>query len=71
MAVENIESHMAYACECGSVHFNLRKDMKIECYKCHKSFGSWSDKDQQARDYAAGLAKGIRSMGAGKTGEGS
>ena len=32
--VENIDNHKAYACECGSVHFNLLKSGKIECAGC-------------------------------------
>ena len=33
-AIESIEDHMAYACDCGSVHFNLLKSGKIECSSC-------------------------------------
>lgn len=41
--IENIESHMAKACECGSVHFNLLKSGEIECADCQDRFGQWTD----------------------------
>jgi uncharacterized Zn finger protein (UPF0148 family) len=31
---ENIEDHMAYACQCGCVNFNLLKSGNIECTSC-------------------------------------
>ncbi len=34
--VENINDHMGFVCECGSVKFNLLKSKKIECIKCGK-----------------------------------
>ena len=41
---ENIEDHMAKACECGSVNFNLLKSGEIECAgECQKRFGNWSE----------------------------
>jgi len=43
--IEQIEDHIAYTCECGSVHFNLLKSGKIECAKCGKQFGKWEQKD--------------------------
>lgn len=44
--IENIETHMANICECGSVNFNLLKSGKIECAgDCQRRFGKWSDDD--------------------------
>jgi hypothetical protein len=34
MTIENIENHMAKACNCGSVNFVLLKSGGIECNKC-------------------------------------
>lgn len=33
-AAEKRDANTAYACDCGSVEWNLRKDMKIECAGC-------------------------------------
>jgi len=40
---ENIEDHMAKACNCGSVHFNLLKSGEIECAECQSRSGQWSN----------------------------
>lgn len=32
--VENILDHIAFACNCGSVDFNLLKSGNVECSKC-------------------------------------
>ena len=43
--VENIEEHIAFACECGSVHFNLLKSGKIECANCQeREHMTWLEK---------------------------
>lgn len=42
MTLENIENHLAFACECGSVKFNLLKSGKIECTCCGKQEFQWS-----------------------------
>lgn len=39
--IKNIGNHMAFSCNCGSVHFNLLRDMQIECAKCGVQFGNW------------------------------
>lgn len=39
--MDNIEDHIAYACDCGSVKFNLLKSGLIECAKCGVRFGKW------------------------------
>ena len=43
MDVTKIEDHMAYACECGGVSFNLLKSGGIECSQCStvKKSMSW------------------------------
>jgi hypothetical protein len=49
--VENLEDHMAYACKCGSVHFNLLKSSFIECSGCglklEQFWGSKQNKIEQ------------------------
>jgi hypothetical protein len=49
--VENLEDHMAYACKCGSVHFNLLKSSFIECSSCglklEQFWGSKQNKIEQ------------------------
>ena len=40
--IESIDNHIAYACECGSVRFNLLRSGKIECDKCGRRSGGWS-----------------------------
>jgi len=42
MILENIEDHLAIACECGSVKFNLLKSGKTECSGCGKQEFQWS-----------------------------
>jgi hypothetical protein len=32
--IEHIHDHMAFVCECGSVHFCLLRTGKIECAGC-------------------------------------
>ena len=34
MTIESIDDHKAFACNCGSVHFNLLKSGKAECSGC-------------------------------------
>ncbi len=34
MSVDNIEDHIAMACECGSVNFSLLKSNNVECNSC-------------------------------------
>lgn len=42
--VVNIEDHLAFVCECGSVKFNLVKSGKIECHKCKQlTIFSWRE----------------------------
>ena len=44
----NIEDHLAFACECGSVTFNLLKSGSIECDGCQQKQENlnWSDKHE-------------------------
>jgi hypothetical protein len=39
--IEYIEDHIAFVCDCGSVHFNLLKSWHIECAGCGINFGEW------------------------------
>jgi hypothetical protein len=39
--LERIDDHYAFACDCGSVHFNLLKSGVMECAGCHARFGEW------------------------------
>jgi hypothetical protein len=41
MTIENLHDHMAYTCECGSVHFNLLRSGKTECANCGKQELHW------------------------------
>lgn len=41
--VSNINDHMAYACDCGSVHFNLIRSCKLECTRCGKYAENYLD----------------------------
>jgi len=43
--IENIEDHIARACDCGSVNFNLLKSGGIECAGCGEKQKEtrWSD----------------------------
>ena len=34
MEISNIDDHKAYACQCGSVNFNLLKSGNVECAGC-------------------------------------
>ena len=36
-----IGAHMAYMCDCGSVHYNLLRSGKIECSNCQKINNNW------------------------------
>jgi len=48
--IENIEEHIARACDCGSVHFNLLKSGKIECACCgDREQMTWKDKRVKSR----------------------
>ena len=38
---ENIEDHIAYACRCGGVKFNLLKSGNTECCKCGENTTNW------------------------------
>lgn len=42
----NIDDHMAYICDCGSVHYNLLRSGKIECANCQKVKNSWYTDDE-------------------------
>jgi hypothetical protein len=41
MSIENINEQMAHTCGCGSVNFNLRRSLDIECAGCGATFGLW------------------------------
>lgn len=46
--IENIEDHIAFACSCGCVNFNLLKSGSVECANCgvvHKD-KSWEFKNE-------------------------
>lgn len=46
--IENIEDHIAFACSCGCVNFNLLKSGNIECANCgvFHNDKSWEFKDE-------------------------
>ena len=52
MTTEHINDHQAFACECGSAHFNLLRSLQIECSGCGKQFGLWREMESETL-YAA------------------
>ena len=48
--VERLDDHMARACSCGSVRFNLLRSKSIECAGCGERFGSWSEIDSLSHE---------------------
>lgn len=48
--VENIEDHLAFSCQCGSVGFNLLKSGSTECTLCGKRGFQWADISQEIKD---------------------
>jgi uncharacterized Zn finger protein (UPF0148 family) len=46
MSIENINDHIAIACRCGCVRFNLLASGSIECDGCQEKQNLvWSDKN--------------------------
>lgn len=49
MSIENINDHMAFACECGSTKFCLLKSGRIECAAClTRQKARWNEKTEPA-----------------------
>lgn len=49
--ITNIGDHLARACECGIVRFNLLKSGSIECDECHQNQNlNWSENSMTLQD---------------------
>lgn len=53
MSVEQIGDHMAFACDCGCVRFNLLKSGSIKCDDCGSKVEglSWGDSTINSKRY--------------------
>jgi hypothetical protein len=52
MDIPNIGDHLAFTCDCGSVHFHLLRTRRIECADCRLLFGGWESDEKKAKQQA-------------------